>query len=133
MGLFDLFKKEKSEVEKYYEERRKTYRPTPNLNQNMDQNMNQNANGISFRFTVQDVFTITGRGTVIVGRVECGMISVGETVTLQRKNGENRQVVITGIEAFRKVKNTAAEGENVGILLRGLSKSDIGAGDILAK
>lgn len=101
MGLFDLFKK------------------------------NQNADGMGFRITVQDVFTITGRGTVIVGKVERGMISVGETVTLQRKNGESRQVVITGIEAFRKQKNTAAEGENVGILLRGITKSDIGAGDVL--
>lgn len=130
MGLFDLFKKkEKSEVEQYYEERKKTYQPEPNLNQTM----NQNANGMCFRITVQDVFTITGRGTVIVGKVERGMISVGETVTLQRTNGESRQVAITGIEAFRKMKNTAAEGENVGLLLRGITKSDIGAGDVLMK
>lgn len=120
MGLFNFFKKEKTDVEQYYEERAKR------------EDVNGTADPYSgFRITVEDVFTITGRGTVITGKVESGKIAVGDEVTLQRVDGSSRRVVIIGIEQFRKMMDTAVAGDNVGILLRGLSRSDIGKGDIL--
>ncbi len=120
MGLFNFFKKEKTDVEQYYEERAKR------------EDVNGTAGPYSgFRITVEDVFTITGRGTVITGKVESGKIAVGDEVTLQRVDGSSRRVVIIGIEQFRKMMDTAVAGDNVGILLRGLSRSDIGKGDIL--
>lgn len=120
MGLFNFFKKEKTDVEQYYEERAK------------QEDVNGTAGPYSgFRITVEDVFTITGRGTVITGKVESGKIAVGDEVTLQRVDGSSRRVVIIGIEQFRKMMDTAVAGDNVGILLRGLSRSDIGKGDIL--
>ena len=82
---------------------------------------------------MQDVFTITGRGTVIVGQVESGSVHVGDNVTLKRLDGSTRNVTVTGIEMFRKVMNVAQTGDNVGILLRGLTKDDISKGDVLYK
>ena len=120
MGLFNFFKKEKTDVEQYYEDRAKR------------EGMSGTADAHSgFRITVEDVFTITGRGTVITGKVESGKIAVGDEVTLQRVDGSSRKVVIIGIEQFRKMMDTAVAGDNVGILLRGLSRNDIGKGDIL--
>lgn len=130
MGLFDIFKKKKSDVEIYYEERQKRAAQAAVDNQynSVDNNYQE-----TFRITVQDVFTITGRGTVITGRVEVGIIHVGETVTLRRLNGATSNVTITGIEQFRKMCDSAKAGENVGILLRGITKADIGQGDVLIK
>lgn len=87
----------------------------------------------ALRITVQDVFTITGRGTVITGCVEVGQVSVGDTVRLRRVSGECRDVVVTGIEVFRKTLDTATQGMNVGVLLRGIAKDEIGRGDVLEK
>lgn len=134
MGLLDFFKKlTKSDVEIYYEERNKR---TKNQTLN-DAQYNYNAPvptlSSTFRITVEDVFSITGRGTVIVGHVESGSVRVGDTVTLQRLNGIKRDVVVMGIEKFRKKLIVAQAGENVGIFLRDLSKTDIDKGDILIK
>ncbi len=86
-----------------------------------------------FRLTVQDVFSITGRGTVIVGMVEAGSVSVGDSVTLRRADGSTRAVTVAGIEKFRKIMDTAVQGENVGLLLRQLGRNEVGKGDILEK
>ena len=87
--------------------------------------------GAGFRLTVQDVFTITGRGTVVTGRVEVGTVSVGATVRLTRADGTARDVQVSGLEAFRKRLDTASVGENIGVLLRDLAKDDVAPGDVL--
>lgn len=87
----------------------------------------------TFRITVQDVFSITGRGTVITGQIESGSITVGDTVTLRRKDGSSREVEVTGLEMFRKMMDTAKQGDNVGLLLYGIARNEVGRGDVLEK
>lgn len=87
----------------------------------------------AFRFTVQDVFTITGRGTVVTGMIEAGQVSVGDEVQLRRITGECKMVRVTGLEVFRKILDTATAGMNVGILVSDVTKSDIGRGDVLER
>lgn len=128
MGLFDLFKKPKTDLEQYYEDRSRREKDLQAASKPV-----QPAGGAGFRITVEDVFTITGRGTVITGRVEAGAVSVGDTVTLRRTDGSERQVAVAGIEMFRKMKDVAVEGENVGILLRQVGRSEVGRGDMLLK
>src|SRR4051794_34274457 len=83
-----------------------------------------------FRMTVEDVFAIHGRGTVVTGRVAAGELRVGSTVQLTRTDGTNRKVTIDGVEMFRKVVDTAKAGDNVGLLVRDLGRDDIGRGDV---
>lgn len=134
MGLFDFLKKSnKSDVELYYEERNMRANPQ---NQNVTSPVNNTANAcphMGFNMTVDDVFSITGRGTVVTGCVELGSINVGDTVVLQRVDGSTRNVTITGIEKFRKKLNSAQQGDNVGLLLQGLTRHDIARGDLLLK
>jgi translation elongation factor EF-Tu-like GTPase len=85
-----------------------------------------------FRMTVQDVFSITGRGTVVTGRIEAGTIATGSTVRLTRHDGATRDVEVSGIEVFRKKLDAASAGDNVGLLLRGIDKTDVAAGDVLS-
>jgi translation elongation factor EF-Tu-like GTPase len=84
-----------------------------------------------FRLTVQDVFTIRGRGTVVTGRVETGSITNGAAVQQLRPDGTRRTVAVNGIEMYRKVTETASAGDHVGLLLRDLGRDDIGPGDVL--
>lgn len=85
-----------------------------------------------FLLTVQDVFTITGRGTVVTGQVERGSIKVGDSVKIKDSvTGEIKISVVSGIEMFRKLLNAANAGDNVGILLRGMKRDDVSKGDIL--
>jgi elongation factor Tu len=85
-----------------------------------------------FLMSVEDVFTITGRGTVATGRVEQGQIKVSEEV--ERVGlGDSKKFVVTGVEMFRKLLDAAQAGDNVGLLLRGAEKSDIERGQVLAK
>ena len=84
----------------------------------------------SFRMTVEDVFSIAKRGTVVTGKIERGTLNVGDEATIQGQNGE-RKTVVTGIEMFRKVVSQANAGDNVGILLKDISKQDIQRGDVL--
>ena len=86
-----------------------------------------------FRMTIEDVFTITGRGTVVTGKVETGSVSVGDTVILRRVSGGTKEVTITGVEMFRKILDKAVKGDNVGLLLRGVDRAEVGRGDILEK
>jgi len=86
-----------------------------------------------FAMPVEDVFSITGRGTVATGRVERGRIKVGEEVEIVGLADESRKTVVTGLEMFRKVLEFADAGENVGALLRGIQRNEIERGQLLAK
>jgi len=86
-----------------------------------------------FLMPVEDVFTITGRGTVATGRVERGEIKVGENVEIVGMSEKPRSVVVTGVEMFRKLLDSAVAGDNIGALLRGVERKDIERGQVLAK
>jgi elongation factor Tu len=81
---------------------------------------------------VEDVFSITGRGTVATGRIERGIIKVGETVQLVGMESE-KSTTVTGVEMFRKLLDEGQAGDNVGLLLRGVAKEDVERGMVLAK
>ena len=86
-----------------------------------------------FLMPVEDVFTITGRGTVGTGRVERGQIKVGEEVEIVGLQEASKKSVVTGIEMFRKLLDIGIAGDNVGVLLRGIERTDIERGQVLAK
>jgi elongation factor Tu len=86
----------------------------------------------TFLMAVEDVFSITGRGTVATGRVERGVVKVGETVELVGLR-ETRETTVTGLEMFQKTLDESVAGDNVGILLRGVQKADIERGMVLSK
>ena len=88
---------------------------------------------LPFLMPVEDVFTITGRGTVATGRVERGQIKMGDPVEIVGLADEIKKSVITGIEMFRKLLDYAEAGDNVGTLLRGIDKKEIDRGQVLAK
>ena len=88
---------------------------------------------LPFLMPVEDVFTITGRGTVATGRVEQGQIKVGEEVEIVGLKDEKSKTTVTGLEMFRKLLDFAEAGDNVGALLRGVQRSDIERGQVLAK
>ena len=98
------------------------YIPTPDRKEDMP-----------FLMPVEDVFTITGRGTVATGRVERGQIKMGDPVEIVGLAEESKKSVITGIEMFRKLLDFAEAGDNVGTLLRGIDKKEIERGQVLAK
>jgi len=85
-----------------------------------------------FIMPVEDVFSITGRGTVATGRIEAGVVKVGEEVELVGM-GEDRKTTVTGVEMFRKLLDEGRAGDNVGLLLRGVAKDEIQRGQVLAK
>ena len=86
-----------------------------------------------FLMPVEDVFTITGRGTVATGRVESGILKVGDEVEIVGLTEESRKVVCTGVEMFRKLLDSAQAGDNIGALLRGIQRADIERGQVLCK
>ncbi|MFC5528011.1 elongation factor Tu [Cohnella yongneupensis] len=86
-----------------------------------------------FLMPVEDVFTITGRGTVATGRVERGIVKVGDEVEIVGLHEETRKSVVTGVEMFRKLLDQAQAGDNVGALLRGVDRKDIERGQVIAK
>ena len=87
----------------------------------------------TFLMPVEDVFTITGRGTVATGRVERGEIKVGDVVEIVGMAEESKQTTITGVEMFRKLLDSAVAGDNIGALLRGVDRKEIERGQVLAK
>jgi len=93
----------------------------------------EHENDKPFLMPVEDVFTITGRGTVATGRVERGTIKLNDEVELIGIKDEGRKTVVTGIEMFRKLLDYAEAGDNVGLLLRGVNREDILRGQVLAK
>ncbi len=86
-----------------------------------------------FLMPVEDVFSITGRGTVATGRVERGQVKVSDTVEIVGMMEKSRQVVVTGVEMFRKLLDYAEAGDNIGALLRGVQRNEIERGQVLAK
>ena len=86
-----------------------------------------------FLMPVEDVFTITGRGTVATGRVERGQLRTSEEVEIIGLTDERRKTVVTGIEMFRKILDYAEAGDNIGALLRGVQRNEIERGQVLAK
>ncbi len=86
-----------------------------------------------FLMPVEDVFSITGRGTVATGRIETGIANTGDEVEILGMGDEHLKSVITGVEMFRKILNRGEAGDNVGILLRGIEKTDIRRGMVIAK
>ena len=86
-----------------------------------------------FLMPVEDVFTITGRGTVATGRVERGVVKVGDTVEIVGLMEKPRSTVCTGVEMFRKLLDQAMAGDNIGALLRGVERKDVERGQVLAK
>ncbi|MEA5039678.1 MAG: elongation factor Tu [Clostridiaceae bacterium] len=99
-----------------------SYIPTPERNDNLP-----------FLMPVEDVFTITGRGTVATGRVERGILKLSEEVEIVGLMEAPRKTVVTGIEMFRKLLDFAEAGDNIGCLLRGINKTDVERGQVLAK
>ncbi len=93
----------------------------------------QRPTDLPFLMPVEDVFSITGRGTVATGRVERGMLQVNEEVEIVGLTDEARKVVVTGIEMFRKLLPQAEAGDNIGALLRGVQRNEIERGQVLAK
>ncbi len=87
----------------------------------------------NFLMPVEDVFSITGRGTVATGRVERGILKVQDEVEIVGLTEEPRKVVVTGVEMFRKLLDQAQAGDNIGALIRGLQRTDIERGQVLAK
>lgn len=86
-----------------------------------------------FMMPVEDVFSITGRGTVATGRVERGQLKVGDVVEIIGLNDEPKQTTVTGVEMFRKLLDYAEAGDNIGALLRGIAREEVQRGQVLAK
>ena len=86
-----------------------------------------------FLMPVEDVFSITGRGTVATGRIETGIVNSGEQVDILGMGAENLKSVVTGVEMFRKILDRGEAGDNVGLLLRGVEKTDIRRGMVICK
>ena len=98
------------------------YIPTPERNENLP-----------FLMPIEDIFTITGRGTVATGRVERGVLKLSEEVEIVGLQEEKMKTVVTGIEMFRKILDYAEAGDNIGALLRGVQRTDIERGQVLCK
>ena len=96
--------------------------PTPERNDNLP-----------FLMPVEDVFTISGRGTVATGRVERGVLNLSDEVEIVGLKEEKKKTVVTGIEMFRKILDFAEAGDNIGCLLRGISRDEVKRGQVLAK
>jgi len=93
----------------------------------------ERATDLPFLMSVEDVFTITGRGTVATGRVERGTLKVGEEVEIVGLTDSPRKTVVTGVEMFRKLLDQAQAGDNIGALLRGIQRNEVERGQVLAK
>src|SRR6059036_3316533 len=83
-----------------------------------------------FMMAIEDVFSISGRGTVVTGRIDRGIVKVGETVEIVGFKPTEKKVV-TGVEMFRKLLDSGQAGDNVGVLLRGVEKDDVERGQVL--
>jgi elongation factor Tu len=86
-----------------------------------------------FLMPIEDVFTITGRGTVVTGRVEQGVVKVGEEVEIVGIRPSTARTVVTGVEMFRKLLDQGQAGDNIGVLLRGTRRDDVERGQVLAR
>ena len=87
----------------------------------------------AFVMTVEDVFSITGRGTVVTGRITAGTIKVGDQVMITRAGQQLLASRVTGVEAFRKILDRASAGDNVGLLLEGVVRDQLLSGDVISR
>ena len=120
--MFPFFKKKKTQEELYLEDLERRKRETgaaPKSGESV------------FEMTVEDVFSISGRGTVVTGRVSRGTVSQGDRVLIRSHGGQMLETRIGGIESFRKARRSAAEGDVVGLLLKGVQKDQVEPGDVL--
>ncbi len=111
------------------------YEPILKLMENVDNYIPtpERKSDLPFLMPVEDIFTITGRGTVATGRVERGQLKTGDEVELVGLEEETSKTVVTGIEMFRKILDYAEAGDNIGALLRGVQRTDIQRGQVLCK
>ena len=128
MGLFDIFKrKNEDSVEEYYKQRKKREEGTEHLTNEY------NSEYSCFEMKVDDVFRITGRGVVVVGKIGMGTISAGDIVIAEDNDHQKYKVKINKIEIFRKIANVANAGDNVGLLLSEIEGYEPQKGDYLRK
>ena len=122
--MFGFLKKKKSQEELYLEE----------LEQRRQAETSQTVSqGAGFEMTVDDVFAISGRGTVVTGKVGHGQLRKGDRVLIRSLNGTVYTAQVGGIEAFRKTLEVAKAGDTVGLLLNGIRKDQIQRGDVIRK
>ena len=86
-----------------------------------------------FLMPIEDVFSISGRGTVVTGRVETGVVNVGDEVEIRRHQGHYHKTTVTGVEMFRKLLDRGEAGDNIGALIRGVGRDEVERGQVLAK
>ncbi len=86
-----------------------------------------------FLMPIEDVFSITGRGTVVTGRIERGQIRTGEEMEILGLSADRKKTVVTGVEMFRKILDYGEAGDNVGLLLRGVDKNEVSRGQVINK
>ncbi len=89
--------------------------------------------GGTFRFTIEDVFVIQGRGTVVTGRIELGTVTVGDVVEWNGPDGQVRSAQVTALEAFRQKLDTAGVGDMVGLLIGDVARADLPIGTVLSR
>lgn len=87
---------------------------------------------VPFRMTIEDVFSISGRGTIVTGRVEAGVIRKGQSVTVSRDGQQLGTTVVAGLETFRKTLEQASLGDNVGLQLENVQRDQVARGDVLS-
>ena len=119
--MFPFFKKRKTTEELYLENLERRKRETAGCLE---------CGETAFEMTVKDVFTVSGRGTVVTGTVTKGRIATGERVLIQGRDG-SRVAVVDGIEALQKILESAGEGDVVGLLLRNVKHEQVESGDVL--
>lgn len=135
MSFFDRFRKKETDVERYQREldaRRAAQATAPAASETPEPRSPQSPGSGADLLLVKDVFTITGRGTVVVGQCE-RPFAVGDKAAVLCSDGSRRDTTVAGIEKFRKTTDHAQPGENVGVLLQGLTKHDIAPGTRLQR
>lgn len=137
MGIFDVFRKKENREGAITEYGKVEQNLVKNEQSIVNESEKVNIEEITrakFLMRIEDVFSITGRGTVVTGRIDLGSVSVGEFVNLlNSRTREKKSVMITGVEMFRKIVTTANAGDNVGLLLKDVKRNEIEKHDILYK
>lgn len=127
MGIFDIFKRKQMDMQTTQPVENKSI--TQPVSQTVQNAIPTNISG-TFVMEIDDVFTITGRGTIVTGRVLKGRVDLNDMVTISEIG---KTVVVSGIEQFRKILDYAQEGDNVGILLKEVSRNEVSKGMHLVK
>ncbi|MBQ9266808.1 MAG: hypothetical protein IJ217_00735 [Clostridia bacterium] len=129
MGLFDFLSGNKNSGEVI-----KEYGKKPKKEETFSQTYSTDGDNKDFELVVEDVFTITGRGTIVTGRVGVGQIRVGDEVYIKNNStGKQKKTRVLGVEMFRKLLDVANVGDNVGLLLQGIGRNDVASGDVISK